>query len=185
MSELRYRGGVHVRVRSRGRGCSLSPCHSERAAALDPGSRPAGLAAFGILAALVFRASLSCITRSGTPGGEELPTAASSPAEDQKRSRRAQQQRHATDSQGGPPSAHSTMRLTRSALRPYVCPSCRSGPVAGRRRFASQPEPVPDIYDVVCVGGGPAGLGLLAALSMSASASVSVFVSVSTESTLI
>lgn len=59
-----------------------------------------------------------------------------------------------------------TMRpLSRSALRPYICPSCRSGAVT-RRRFATQPSSVPEIYDVVCVGGGPAGLGLLAALSM-------------------
>ncbi|KAI9932856.1 hypothetical protein ASPWEDRAFT_47269 [Aspergillus wentii DTO 134E9] len=60
------------------------------------------------------------------------------------------------------------MRLiSRSALRPYVCPSCRSGAVSGRRRFASKPDQTPDIYDVVCVGGGPAGLGLLAALRAS------------------
>lgn len=59
-----------------------------------------------------------------------------------------------------------TMRpLSRSALRPYICPSCRLGAVT-RRRFATQPSSVPEIYDVVCVGGGPAGLGLLAALSM-------------------
>ncbi|KAL4896766.1 hypothetical protein BDV59DRAFT_199115 [Aspergillus ambiguus] len=59
--------------------------------------------------------------------------------------------------------------LTRSALRPYVCPSCRSSKPLTRRRFASQSQPtsVPDIYDVVCVGGGPAGLGLLAALRAS------------------
>ncbi|KAH2702960.1 hypothetical protein KXV52_004752 [Aspergillus fumigatus] len=56
--------------------------------------------------------------------------------------------------------------LSRSALRPYICPSCRSGAVL-RRRFATQPSSVPEIYDVVCVGGGPAGLGLLAALRAS------------------
>lgn len=59
-----------------------------------------------------------------------------------------------------------TMRaLAGSTLRPYVCASCRYGAVAGRRQFASKSQ-VPDVYDVVCVGGGPAGLGLLAALSM-------------------
>ncbi|KAF7592194.1 putative ubiquinone biosynthesis monooxygenase [Aspergillus hancockii] len=57
--------------------------------------------------------------------------------------------------------------ITRSALRPYVCPSCRFGGFASRRRFGSKPDQAPDVYDVVCVGGGPAGLGLLAALRAS------------------
>ena len=62
----------------------------------------------------------------------------------------------------------STMRpISRTALRPYICPSCRHGIGGSRRRFASQPDQKPDIYDVVCVGGGPAGLGLLAALRTS------------------
>ncbi|KAE8145327.1 ubiquinone biosynthesis monooxygenase [Aspergillus avenaceus] len=57
--------------------------------------------------------------------------------------------------------------ITRSALRPYVCPSCRSSGSLGRRRFGSKSNESPDVYDVVCVGGGPAGLGLLAALRAS------------------
>jgi ubiquinone biosynthesis monooxygenase Coq6 len=56
--------------------------------------------------------------------------------------------------------------LPRSLLRPYVCPSCRRGVQSGRRRFTSNSDQIPDIYDVVCVGGGPAGLALLAALRM-------------------
>lgn len=76
----------------------------------------------------------------------------------------------------GSPSAHllspRTMRpISRAALRPYVCPSCRHGIGAGRRRFATQSDQSPEIYDVVCVGGGPAGLGLLAALRMSCDSS--------------
>lgn len=54
--------------------------------------------------------------------------------------------------------------LARSLIRPYVCPSCRSGRLPARRQFASDAQVTPEIYDVVCVGGGPAGLGLLAAL---------------------
>ncbi|KAJ9216614.1 hypothetical protein DTO166G4_1830 [Paecilomyces variotii] len=58
--------------------------------------------------------------------------------------------------------------LTRSALRSYVCSSCRRGVFfSPRRQFASATNNVPEVYDVVCVGGGPAGLGLLTALRAS------------------
>ncbi|KAJ5476661.1 MonooxygenaseFAD-binding [Penicillium sp. IBT 31633x] len=56
--------------------------------------------------------------------------------------------------------------ISRAVLRPYVCPTCRHSIGAGRRRFGSKADS-PDLYDVVCVGGGPAGLGLLAALRAS------------------
>ena len=59
------------------------------------------------------------------------------------------------------------MRLKPSSFpRPYVCPSCQSRVFSKRRKFASIASKGPDIYDVVCVGGGPVGLGLVAALSM-------------------
>ncbi|KAK4673079.1 putative ubiquinone biosynthesis monooxygenase [Podospora pseudopauciseta] len=46
----------------------------------------------------------------------------------------------------------------------YVCQSCvRSARQPLWRNYSSAP-PRPDIYDVVCVGGGPAGLSLLTAL---------------------
>ncbi|KAJ6126844.1 hypothetical protein N7523_002456 [Penicillium sp. IBT 18751x] len=57
--------------------------------------------------------------------------------------------------------------ITRVALRPYVCASCRHGIGGGQRQFGTKIDQTPDIYDVVCVGGGPAGLGLLAALRAS------------------
>jgi ubiquinone biosynthesis monooxygenase Coq6 len=45
----------------------------------------------------------------------------------------------------------------------YVCRSCtRSLQRQLRRTYSSAAQP--DIYDVVCVGGGPAGLSLLTAL---------------------
>lgn len=64
-----------------------------------------------------------------------------------------------------------TMRpLTRPTLRTYayVCPSCQRGLRSVQRTFASYSPQLPDIYDIVCVGGGPAGLGLVTALSMPA-----------------
>ncbi|EEH36609.2 ubiquinone biosynthesis monooxygenase COQ6 [Paracoccidioides lutzii Pb01] len=59
--------------------------------------------------------------------------------------------------------------LSHPALRLYVFPSCRRGPQAARRTFTSTSKLTqrPDIYDIVCVGGGPAGLSLLAALRSS------------------
>ncbi|KAI9375984.1 hypothetical protein BJX61DRAFT_24832 [Aspergillus egyptiacus] len=60
------------------------------------------------------------------------------------------------------------MRLiSPSVLRPYICPSCRTARFSNRRGIGSKPAPVTDIYDVVCVGGGPAGLALLTALRAS------------------
>ncbi|KAG4443728.1 hypothetical protein IFR05_000817 [Cadophora sp. M221] len=49
----------------------------------------------------------------------------------------------------------------------YVCNTCTRQLGRQRRRYASAPPSIPDIYDVVCVGGGPAGLSLLAALRSS------------------
>ena len=47
----------------------------------------------------------------------------------------------------------------------YVCRGCtRRIQRQARRTFASAAVQQPDIFDVVCVGGGPAGLSLLTAL---------------------
>jgi len=49
----------------------------------------------------------------------------------------------------------------------YVCRSCtRRSQRQLQRAYSSAASaaPRPDIYDVVCVGGGPAGLSLLTAL---------------------
>lgn len=58
------------------------------------------------------------------------------------------------------------MRTRASVLVSRVCPqsiySSRLRP--SRRAYATATEQTPDIYDVVCIGGGPAGLTLLTAL---------------------
>lgn len=65
-----------------------------------------------------------------------------------------------------------TQRLPR--LPRGLCRSCSRQVGAGRRspsrrQYSSQSQP--EIYDVVCVGGGPAGLSLLTALRKHTSAS--------------
>ncbi|KAL1953794.1 hypothetical protein VTO42DRAFT_2255 [Malbranchea cinnamomea] len=57
--------------------------------------------------------------------------------------------------------------LPQSLVRPYICSSCRQDLRICWKRFASTKPAVPEIYDIVCVGGGPAGLALLAALRSS------------------
>jgi len=59
-----------------------------------------------------------------------------------------------------------SLKLSISNAR-FVCGRCRQAlnSTAKRRRFASAAAPTPEIYDIVTVGGGPAGLALLAALS--------------------
>ncbi|KAI1913254.1 putative ubiquinone biosynthesis monooxygenase [Ophidiomyces ophidiicola] len=60
------------------------------------------------------------------------------------------------------------MRLPlRPHLSAYVCSSCRHGLLNTRLASTSASPPIPEIYDIVCVGGGPAGLALLAALRAS------------------
>lgn len=53
-------------------------------------------------------------------------------------------------------------RMLSGRIGNYVCKNCRATLSASQRRHASSN---PEIYDVVTVGGGPAGLALLAALS--------------------
>ncbi|KAL9134950.1 MAG: hypothetical protein Q9175_003859 [Cornicularia normoerica] len=50
-------------------------------------------------------------------------------------------------------------------LRSHICPSCSRSLKLESRRYATAASP--DIYDVVCIGGGPAGLSLLTALRSS------------------
>lgn len=60
-------------------------------------------------------------------------------------------------------SANMRPSLMTPGARPFVCSSCARSLRTRRRRYAT--AQAPEIYDVVCVGGGPAGLGLLTALS--------------------
>jgi transposase-like protein len=67
------------------------------------------------------------------------------------------------------PNSTHTMQLSRSPVRArqiggYVCKSCSNQTRRQRRTYAT--EATPEIYDVVCVGGGPAGLSFIAGLSM-------------------
>jgi hypothetical protein len=55
--------------------------------------------------------------------------------------------------------------IGRPTLRLYNCQSCTRF-LRMRRRFATTAPEIPEIFDVVCVGGGPAGLSLLTALRM-------------------
>ncbi|RDW78090.1 ubiquinone biosynthesis monooxygenase COQ6 [Coleophoma crateriformis] len=58
-------------------------------------------------------------------------------------------------------------------LNNYICNSCTQQIRRQRRSYVSTSSTLksPEIYDVVCVGGGPAGLSLLAALRSSAATS--------------
>lgn len=49
--------------------------------------------------------------------------------------------------------------------RPYVCKTCKTSLQHARKRFTTATGTKLDIYDAVILGGGPVGLGLLAALS--------------------
>ncbi|MCJ1478502.1 putative ubiquinone biosynthesis monooxygenase [Lambiella insularis] len=49
----------------------------------------------------------------------------------------------------------------------YVCPSCSRCLRYGKRSYATAASATPELFDVVCVGGGPAGLSLLTALRSS------------------
>jgi ubiquinone biosynthesis monooxygenase Coq6 len=67
------------------------------------------------------------------------------------------------------PNSTHTMQLSRSPLRArqvggYVCKSCSNQIRRQCRTYAT--EATPEIYDVVCVGGGPAGLSFIAGLSI-------------------
>ncbi|KAF2742595.1 ubiquinone biosynthesis hydrox [Sporormia fimetaria CBS 119925] len=59
------------------------------------------------------------------------------------------------------------LRVCNGAHRALTPPSAVRAAVTLPRRFASRSAATPDIYDVVCVGGGPAGLSLLTGLRAS------------------
>lgn len=59
------------------------------------------------------------------------------------------------------------LRLSPGVPRAFSSPAILRTQLRSHRRFASSSADVPDVYDVVCVGGGPAGLSLLAGLKAS------------------
>ncbi|KAF2831108.1 ubiquinone biosynthesis hydrox [Ophiobolus disseminans] len=59
------------------------------------------------------------------------------------------------------------LRLFLGAPRSALSRSAAHARIPSYRRFASTSTDAPEIYDVVCVGGGPAGLSLLAGLKAS------------------
>jgi ubiquinone biosynthesis monooxygenase Coq6 len=59
------------------------------------------------------------------------------------------------------------LRLSLGAPRALLAPPVVRVSIRLHRRFASGSADAPEIYDVVCVGGGPAGLSLLAGLKAS------------------
>ena len=68
-----------------------------------------------------------------------------------------------TDSYSQRPMVYTmTGRGLSKALKSYICPECSKPVKLLSRSYATAASP--DIYDVVCVGGGPAGLSLLTAL---------------------
>jgi ubiquinone biosynthesis monooxygenase Coq6 len=58
-------------------------------------------------------------------------------------------------------------RLPLGAPRVLLAHRALRIPIRLHRGFASESADAPDVYDVVCVGGGPAGLSLLAGLKAS------------------
>ncbi|KAI9834754.1 MAG: hypothetical protein M1819_002840 [Sarea resinae] len=56
-------------------------------------------------------------------------------------------------------------------IRPSICRNCCRTRIRNRRGYATAATKTPEIFDVVCVGGGPAGLSLLTALRSSKSLS--------------
>lgn len=54
--------------------------------------------------------------------------------------------------------------LLRRSASSYLCRRCSRQVGKSLRRSYASTAGQPDIYDVVCVGGGPAGLSLLTAL---------------------
>lgn len=59
------------------------------------------------------------------------------------------------------------LRLSLGAFRAISSQATGYGRFHFRRKFASSSDASPEIYDVVCVGGGPAGLSLLSGLKVS------------------